>query len=83
MCHDGLEKPSMRSAEFEHRGYTIRTFAVHGEVRARAFREGSWLRDVPDTDGESLEDALRRMHHALDIWEAEEAGTASGEAWEH
>jgi hypothetical protein len=56
----------MKSAEFAHGRYTIKTIFVSGEARARAFCNGSWLRDVSDWTASTLEEAVRLMRSTLD-----------------
>lgn len=56
----------MRSAEFHHGPYTIRTFVVDEQCRARAFRDGAWFKDVADWSAETREEAVRRMRQSLD-----------------
>jgi hypothetical protein len=58
----------MRSAEFIHGPFTIKTFITDGWYRARAFRDGAWFRDVADWSAETLEEAVLRMRHSLDEW---------------
>ncbi|HWX50957.1 MAG TPA: hypothetical protein VNZ61_23145 [Roseomonas sp.] len=70
----------MRSAEFHHGPYTIRTFVVDDQFRARAFRDGVWVKDVADWSAETLDEALRRMRQSLDDLDEEnleEVGLAS------
>jgi hypothetical protein len=56
----------MRSAAFDHAGFTIKTFATEDGVRARAFLENSWVQDLPDVVGTTLDEALRQMRASLD-----------------
>jgi hypothetical protein len=56
----------MKSAEFAHGRYTIKTIFVSGEARARAFYDGSWLREVSDWTASTLEEAVRLMRSTLD-----------------
>ncbi|MFC3127360.1 hypothetical protein ACFOD4_20040 [Pseudoroseomonas globiformis] len=62
----------MNSLEFTHGTYTIKTFQRDGICRARAFRDGAWLRDVSDWTGATLEDSLQRMRDTLDALDSGE-----------
>ncbi len=63
----------MRSAEFEHGPYTIKTFAIDGEVRGRVFLDGTWVRAIPDCVADTLDDTLQHLHRVIALWEEEEA----------
>ncbi|WP_157985699.1 hypothetical protein [Teichococcus vastitatis] len=62
----------MRSAEFNHGPYTIKTFVLQGECRARAFLNGTWLRNISDWKAETLEEVVQRMRASLDAEENDE-----------
>lgn len=66
----------MRSAEFEHGPYTIKTFAIHGEVRGRVFLNGAWMRDIPDCVADTLDDTLSHIRRVIDQRQEEEAEEA-------
>jgi hypothetical protein len=63
----------MRSAEFEHGPYTIKTFAIDGEVHGRVFLDGAWMRDIPDCVADTLDDTVRHIRHVIDERQAEMA----------
>jgi hypothetical protein len=56
----------MRSAEFEHGPYTIKTFAIDGEVRGRVFLDGAWMRDIPDCVADTLDDTVQHIRRIID-----------------
>jgi hypothetical protein len=62
----------MRSAAFDHAGFTIKTFVTDDGVRARAFLENSWVQELPDVIGTTLDEALRQMRDCLDAWGIDE-----------
>ena len=56
----------MRSAEFEHGPYVIKTFAIDGEVRGRVFLDGLWMRDIPDCVADTLDDTVQHIRRIID-----------------
>ena len=61
----------MRSAEFEHGPYVIKTFAIDGEVRGRVFLGGAWMRDIPDCVADTLDDTVQHIRRIIDQREDE------------
>jgi hypothetical protein len=67
-----LGEPFMKSAEFEHGPYVIKTFARDGEVRGRVFLDGSWMRAIPDWVAGTPEETVAHIRRFIDEMEEED-----------